>query len=90
MIEKAFLNPCFELKINRAAFLQQDLVVYPDRDERSPDNIDNVIRFLFGKDVRLKEDLVNGYPSLILEEACYELRNVRTINADWTFQKVEQ
>lgn len=42
------------------------------------------------KDARLKEDSSNGCPSLILEEACYELRNVRTINADWTFQKVEQ
>ena len=90
MIEKAFISPCFETKINRAVFLHQDLVVYPDRDERLPDDIGNVIRFLFGKGVRLKEDIVNGYPSLILEGACYELRNVRTINADWTCQKVEQ
>lgn len=90
MEKKSFLTPRFETRINRAVFLHQDLVVYPDRDKRLPDNIGNVIRFLFGEGARIKEDVTNGYPSFTIEGACYELRNVRTINADWTFQEVKE
>ena len=75
MEKKVFLTPRFETKINRAVFKHQDLVVYPDRNKRLPDNISNV---------------TNGYPSFTIEGACYELRNVRTINADWTYQEVKE
>ena len=91
MEKKVFLAPRFETKINnRAVFRHQDLVVYPDRDKRLPDNISNVIKFLFGESAYLKEDVTNGYPSFTIEGACYELRSVYTINTDWTYQEVKE
>lgn len=89
MTKKLFINPCFETKINRAVFMHQDLVVYPDRDKRLPDNLNNVIKFLFGEGAHIRLDTTNKFPSLTIEDACYVLRNARTINADWTCQEVK-
>lgn len=88
MEKKLYTTPIFETKINRAAFMRQDLVVYPDRDKRLPDNLNNVIKFLFGKGAHIRQDVTNELPSLTIEDACYVLRNARTINADWTFKEV--
>lgn len=83
-------NPVFETKINKAVFIQQDLVVRPSTVKRLPDNIDSVIKFLFGEGACLRVEIINGYPVCTIEGACYELRNVRTTNADWTYQEVEE
>lgn len=89
MTEKTFIRPRFETKINKAVFIHQDLVVYPDREKRLPDNFINVIKFLFGEGVHIREDVLDVYPSLTIENACYELRNVHTIDADWICQEVK-
>lgn len=88
MPEKLFISPRFETKINKAIFIHQDLVVYPGKDEELPENFYNVIKFLFGKGVRIREDVSDVCGGLTIENACYELRNVRTINADWLYKEL--
>lgn len=83
MSKAIFMNPAFETKINKAVFFQQDLVVYPDSDKRLPDNIGEVIRFLFGEGTYIKEDVTNGRRSLTIAGACFLLQNVRTLGADY-------
>lgn len=73
MLKKLFISPRFETKINKAVFINQDLVVYADREKGLPDNFINVIKFLFGEGVRIREDVLDVYPSLTIENACYEL-----------------
>lgn len=91
MAKKLFINPIFETKIDSAVFIHQDLVVHSDRDKRLPDNIGEVIKFLFGEGAHIIMDETNGYPTnLTIVGACYELRNVRTLNAVWTYREVEQ
>ena len=87
--EKIFMNPVYETKINRAVFFNQEIVVYPDRDADYPENLVKAIRFLFGKGVRVREDCTNGYPSFTITGANYELRNVSTTCADWTYTEVK-
>lgn len=91
MANKSFITPKFETKINRAIFTHQDLVVYPDTDKGLPDNIVNVVKFLFGEGAIIRRDLsASGYPKFTIEDACYELRNVSTNNADWTCREVKE
>ena len=84
-----FISPLWETIINRAVFLNEDIIVYPRREGGLPSNFGNVIKFLFGEGVTLKEDIVNGYPSFIISGASFELRNARTVNADWTYREVK-
>lgn len=88
MSEKLFRSPIFETTITKAIFIHQDLVVYPGKDEELPENFYNVIKFLFGKGVRTRRDILDVCGGLTIENACYELRNVRTINADWIYKEV--
>ena len=90
MANKSFINPRFEARINRAVFINQDLVVYPDRGKGLPDNFENVIKFLFGAGAHIRQDVTNGYPSFTIKGASYGLRNVSTINADWTYHEVKE
>ena len=84
-----YISPLWETIINRAVFLNEDIIVYPSREEGLPDNFSNVIKFLFGERVTLKEDVVNGYPSLVIRGANFELRNAHTTNANWTCREVK-
>ena len=85
----AYVSPLWETVINRAVFLNQDIIVYPDREKGLPDNFGNVIKFLFGEGATIKEDVVNGYPSFVISGASFELINAHTINADWTHREVK-
>lgn len=78
------ISPLIETTIERAVFLNEDIIVYPDRDSRFPDNFSNVIKFLFGEGAYAVQDCTNGYPSFTIKNANYELRKARTINAEWT------
>lgn len=84
-----YISPLWETIINRAVFLNEDIIVYPNREEGLPDNFTNVIKFLFGKGATIKEDVTNGYPSFVISGASFELRNARTVNADWTYIEVK-
>lgn len=90
MKEKAiYLSPLYETIINKAVFLNEDIIVYPSREGRLPDNFSEVIKFLFGEGAIIKEDITNGYPSFVINGAHFELRKARTLNADWICREVE-
>lgn len=89
MAKQVYLNPVFETKINRAVFIDQDIIVYP-RNIPMPENITEVIKFLFGEGARLQQDIINDRGCLRIEGASYVLSGVRTLNADWTFQELKQ
>lgn len=43
-------NPVFETKINKAVFLNQEIVVFPQG--RMPENLGDAVKFLFGECAR--------------------------------------
>lgn len=89
-MEKIVISPVWETTINKAIFLNQDLILYPDRKKGLPDNFGNVVKFLFGEGAYVIEDVVNGYPSFVIKGATFELNGARTENADWTTREVRR
>lgn len=87
--QTASVSPLWETIINRAIFLNEDIIVYPNREGGLPDNFGNVIKFLFGEGATIKVDVTNGCPSFIIRGANFELRNAHTVNADWVCKEVE-
>lgn len=83
------MSPLWETIINRAVFLNEDIIVYPNRERGLPDNFSNVVKFLFGEGATIKEDVINGYPSFVISRASFELRNARTVDADWTYREAK-
>lgn len=81
-------NPVLETTINKAYFINQDIAVFPS-DAPLPDNISNVIKFLFGKGDVLEQDIVNNASCLIIKRASYVLCDAKTINADWVYKEVK-
>lgn len=80
MATNIFRNPTFKTKIITGVFINQDLVVFPQG--RIPDNLREVIKFLFGKDVIVKQDRINNHGCIRITGASYVLDNVETLNAD--------
>jgi hypothetical protein len=70
-------------------FINQDIVVYP-KGEQLPDNFKEVVEFLFGEGACIKQDVVNSPSVLKIKGASFVLSGVKTINADWVCQKIEQ
>lgn len=83
------LNPVFETLINKAVFINQDILVYP-RDTPLPKNITEVVKFLFGEGTHLEQDVVNGSAVLKITGATYVLSGAKTLNADWTYKEIKQ
>lgn len=88
MATKIFRNPTFKTKIIRGVFINQDLVVFPQG--RIPDNLREVIKFLFGEGVIVKQDRINEHGCIRITGASYVLDNVETLNADWIYEEVEE
>ncbi len=88
-MKKVIFSPLYETKINRAVFINQDIIVYPSGTSM-PENIINVVKFLFGAGACVKQDSVNGSAALIIKGASYVLSGVKTLNADWTFKEIKQ
>lgn len=89
-MEKSILfSPVFETKINKAVFINQDIIVCP-KGFSLPENTLNVIKFLFGEGARLEQDTANKSAVLIIKGATYILNGVKTLNADWTFKEIKQ
>ena len=88
MAMNIFRNPMFKTKIIRGVFINQDLVVFPQG--RMPDNLREVIKFLFGEGVIVKQDRINEHGCIRITGASYVLDNVETLNADWICEKVEE
>ena len=84
---KIIKNPVFETKINRAVFINQDLVVVPQG--RMPDNISEVVKYLFGEGAIIMQDSINNHFSIKISNASYILDNVKTLGAEWEYKEVK-
>lgn len=89
MIERTFLRPTFETKINKAVFINQDINVFP-KDVPLPDNITEVVKFLFGEGACIKQDVVNNSACIRITNASYVLSGVRTLNVDWICTEIKE
>lgn len=83
-----FRSPTFETKIHRAVFINQDILVFPHR-EKVPNNLSEVVKFLFGEGAVVTQDCVNNSDCIIIEGSNYVLNNVKTLNADWEYKEVK-
>lgn len=88
MATNIFRNSTFKTKIIRGVFINQDLVVFPQG--RIPDNLREVIKFLFGEGVIVKQDRINEHGCIRITGASYVLDNVETLNADWICEEIEE
>ena len=88
MTTKIFRNPTFKTKIISGVFINQDLVVFPQG--KIPDNLREVIKFLFGEGVIVKQDRISDHGCLRITGANYVLDNVETLNANWICEEVEE
>ena len=80
-------NPAFETKLNKAVFLNQEIVVYPQG--RTPENLDAAVKFLFGEGAIAIQDCVNNYACIRITGANYVLNNAITLNADWEYKEIK-
>ena len=87
-MKKIYRNPIFETKIIKAVFVNQDIIIYPNS-EKVPDNLDSVIRFLFGEGAVATLDCYNNCNGIRITGATYVLDNVKTLNAVWECKEVE-
>lgn len=84
-------NPVYETKIHRAVFINQNIIVYP-KEITLPENITEVIEFLFGEEACLQQYVVNNSNNrcyIAIKGASFALRDARTLNADWTFKEMK-
>lgn len=86
-MDKILRSPTFETKIIKAVFLNQEIVVFPDR-EKTPCNLSEVVKFLFGEGAAVIQDYVNNSACLRIIDANYVLNNVKTRCADWECKEV--
>lgn len=83
-----FRNPVFETKIIKAVFINQEIVVFPE-DLRVPDNLSEVVKFLFGEGAVVTQDCVNNCNCIRIVGATYVLNNVKTTGAEWEYKEVK-
>lgn len=87
-MKQLFLTPTHEVSIDNALFLNQDITVYPV-DRPWPDNITEVIKFLFGEGAYLRQDAeTSARHGLIIKGASYMLKGAKTLNPAWTLREV--
>ena len=83
-----FRKPVFETKINKAVFLNQEIMVFPQG--RTPENLGDAVKFLFGEGAIAIQDCVNNHGCIRITGANYILNNVKTLGADWEWREVEE
>lgn len=83
-----FRNPVFETKIFKAVFINQEIMVFPEG-LKVPDNLSEVIKFLFGEGAVATQDCVNNHNCIRIVGATYVLNNVRTTGAEWEYKEVK-
>ena len=79
---EVFRNPVFETKINRAVFINQDIIVFPQKG-RAPENLSEAVKFLFGEGATIAYDCVYNCNYIKITGASYVLNNVKTVGAYW-------
>ena len=86
-MKKLVVNPLFKLDIKRATFINQDIVVFPEN-IRVPDNLNDAVKFLFGKSAEIEWEHTNNNCILVrIKRANYILNNVTTLQADFLFKE---
>ena len=88
MATKIFRNPTFKTKIIRGIFINQDLVIFSRG--RRPDNLSEVVKFLFGEGASVRLDCSNDYDCIRITGANYVLDNVETLNTDFICEEIEE
>ena len=81
-------NSVYETKIHRADFINQNIIVYP-KETTLPENIKEVIEFLFGEGACLQAYVVNHRCYIAIKGASFGLREARALNTDWTFKEMK-
>lgn len=82
-------NPLFEMLIKNGAFLNQNITIYPN-DVTYPDNLINVVKFLFGEGACVKQDVINNKPLLVIKGATFILRNARTLKPVFVCKEIKE
>lgn len=80
------VNPILQALINRAVFINQDLVVFPQG--RMPDNLSEVAKFLFDEGTVVTQDRVDDHACIRITGASYVLNNVKTLDAEYTCRMI--
>lgn len=81
-------NTSYETTINKAVFLNQDIIIRPDVEYEIPYNLSNVVKFLFGENSYIAHSISNGYPEFIIKNANFVLNKVKTKTMDWTMKEL--
>lgn len=86
-MKKLVTNTLFNLDIKKATFINQDIEVFPE-DVRVPDNLNDAVKFLFGKSAEVEWNCTNSNCILIrIKRANYILDNVTTLQADFLIKE---
>lgn len=88
MSKEIIFSPCYETTINKAVFLNQDITICPDIEYKIPDNLSNVVKFLFGEDSYIVHSISNGHPEFIIKNASFILNKAKTMNMDFIMKKL--
>ena len=83
------ISPLWKTTIHKAVFMNEEIVVYPDRDRKLPDRLTDAVKFLFGEGAYIVGDFSEGFPKYIIKGASYVLSNVSTIDAQWSTQEIK-
>ena len=84
---KIVTNPIFETTIKKAVFNEQDILLFP-HNGRMPENLNSVIKFLFGDAAVATEYCVDNFSCIRITGANFVLKNVKTFNADFIITKL--
>ena len=86
-MKKLIANTLFKLDIERATFINQDIVVFPEY-RRVPDNLNNAVKFLFGESAEVEWERTDSNRTLVrIRRANYILDNVTTLQADFLIKE---
>lgn len=83
-VDNLKLMPLSETTIERAVFTNQNIILSVDRCSPMPIDLSKTVKFLFGEGACVTEDRFDGCPCILIKNASYILRNVCTIDANWT------
>ena len=88
MSKEVIFSPYYETTINKAVFINQDITISPDMEYKIPDNLSNVVKFLFGEDSYIVHSISNGHPEFIIKNASFILNKVKTMNMDFIMKNL--
>lgn len=89
-MKEILINPMWKTTIHKAIFVNEEIIVYPDKDMKLPNCLTSAVKFLFGEGAYIVEDFSDGLPKYIIKCASHVLSNVSTLNASWSTQEVKE